>query len=345
MDAEKEKRLRQYLMNGRSDGMAKGGIAELPEIPGLATSPAEGGLPPEPPSDSDVLRDEKIEPSDPGLQLSNYIKAEQAKTSKYGAADQAKVMEGIDKESNSWGNTIGRMGTGFADAIMQGVAQAGNPGFKKQFDDNLNTRLNRKAEVLPKLQKMNLEEMDAQRKLEGMTSSSALGSSYVDSLKPIAQKIFPDLTEAQWEKISRNPAALQSMLGPSVDMKKVEGELAIRDAVLASQDANYKKKLANDAETLRLQKEKEQREAEDKKRDDQRDAAKAVLDRDKKTKVLGVPIPFTNPVSGKESKEAQKVLADQMTSVIPVISSDEAYSALPKGATYKTASGKTKIKS
>lgn len=191
---------------------------------------------------------EKVSDSHPGLQpddLTNYIKGQETQLDKFGPEKQAQVMQSLQKGYQSPGNVLAKGGATLADAIMQGVARAGSSGNLAAIDQREQQNLQRAAETGKNLNEQNQQGVKEKMALEQMTGKSPLGSSYIASLEPLVRKLYPNLTDEQWGKISSNPTALQAMLGPSVDMKKVEGELAMRDAMLGATSEHYRAEARN----------------------------------------------------------------------------------------------------
>lgn len=193
---------------------------------------------PEGPSDE---TDAKTIDSHPLAQLPDYIKGQEQQVDKFGPDQQKAVLDMIQKEQGGLGARLGRAGTGFADAIMQGVARAGPGQFQKNFQENQNNQLDRQAAAIPQLQEMNAKNMAAKQALEGKSAATPLGAADAKAAQFLAKQLWPNISAQQLAAISQNPDALSKILPEGVDLKKaladVEASTAFRNAQLALQGA------------------------------------------------------------------------------------------------------------
>jgi len=159
--------------------------------------------------------------------LTKYVQGQESQVDKYGPEQEAAVLKNIADTQNSLGNKVARGGATFADAIMQGVARAGNPGFAQQFADRENRAADLAKETIPTLQKMNAENMGEKQKLEGMTSSSPLGGAKAAAYQKVFKQLFPQMSPAELNAMTKDPAIAEKMfpeMGPIID-KQVQNEL------------------------------------------------------------------------------------------------------------------------
>lgn len=327
-DGEKDNRLTDFLKQTFSGPSRPPAVDGLPPVPPsdmdqnnkdmVAFSKVEGAD--EGPSDSEQELNQKIEDSHPGLQandLPGYVKGQEAQVDRFGPDKQAALMQSLQKQYGSTGNTIAKGGASIADAIMQGVARAGSGGNLAAIDQREQQNLDRAATMGKSLNEQNLQAMGAKQKLEGMDSSTPLGKSYLDSLELMAKEMYPQLSHEQFLKVARNPAAFQSILPFKIDLEKVKGELAMKDAMLGVQNENYRAQRKNDEQKLK------------------EDAAKAYGSR-------GIAKRMRDAVS--ESPES-RVLREQMEGVKSFDSEKEAEAAnLPKGTIITVGGRRARIK-
>lgn len=196
-----------------------------PQAPiGVPSTPPVVGTPPPPPPDNDP--ESKIADSHPGNDaLLKDIQSKEGQIDKYGPDQQKAVMDMIAKEQGGLGTKIGQAGSTLADGIMQGVARAGNPGFAKQYNENLQNKIKLQAGAVPQEQEMNASNMLAKQALEEKTSGSPLGASEALATKLVAQKMFPELTKGQLDNLTKNPQALQKMFPSIAEYNKAMAEI------------------------------------------------------------------------------------------------------------------------
>lgn len=114
-------------------------------VPQMATpaDPAGNGPKPAVVSHPTALEDKASNPSVlPGMpadvtpdELERYLGRAKDSYQKYGADQQMDASRALLQARFSPGSSIANAGAGFADALMQGVAGAGNPGFQKNMQD------------------------------------------------------------------------------------------------------------------------------------------------------------------------------------------------------------------
>jgi len=219
-DDDKQKAMMDYL---QPPGMQQG--MNTAQAMGIGAPVVGGGGPPTPPTISPkeqplaaAVKPEEEENNNPEedksnivdshplAQLPNYIQGQEQQIDKYGPDQQKAVMDMIQQQQGSLGNRLGSGLSGLADAFSR--AGGSQSDYKKSFDENELNREKMKADVLPQLQEMNAKNMGAKERLEGMTSSTPLGSSEAIAAKLVAKELFPGKTEAEYNQLAQNPAAL-----------------------------------------------------------------------------------------------------------------------------------------
>lgn len=249
---------------------------------------------------------DKIVDSRPGHspdELSRYIQGQEAKVSQYGPEQEKMVMDKIAKDRRSFGEGVTRAGLTIGDSIMQGVAQAGNPGNLAAHDARKEREYEREAGNVGKLRNANMEQIGNIQKLEGMDSSTPLGKSTVEPLIAFFKSV--GVPDNQIERMIRNPAAARSLVEPYAAMmgnqQKMQMEMLIKELELNSQNKRIEAETTSKQSQLDLDRDKAKREA-----------ASELLKRSGNARVWGMPIPFTSDVSGKEEDAAREVLMGQI---------------------------------
>lgn len=214
-------------------GMADGGEVEAPTA--FDADQTE---------ESNDADNEKVISSHPGNKpqdLDKYIQGQESQADKFGPDQQKAVMDSILQEQRSPVTQIGRGMTGMADAIMQGVARAGNPGFQQQYDQNLMNRQKMQADAVPQLQKMNMEQMAAKQGLEAQRPGSAINQSATPVLS--ATLTAMGIPKDQLAKFLSNPAEARRAIDtlkeviPAKDKVKIENELKMMELHLQEKNA------------------------------------------------------------------------------------------------------------
>lgn len=144
----------------------------MPEAPPTPVfNPQAGAPPPVPPAMPPTA---PVAPPPQDNELSNYLAQQKAGLQKYGPEQQMAVEQDILKRRQSLPQVAGNAMTGFADALMQGVARAG-PG---QFQQNLQNR-NQQTEqgmrgAMEKAQSGKMAQIKAQNDLMATDPNSPL---------------------------------------------------------------------------------------------------------------------------------------------------------------------------
>lgn len=324
-DSEKQKLLSDFLTPQQMTNRA---MAPMPS--GMATPPADGGLPPAPPSDltashqqmtletkaptnegpgpnEEENTDARITDSNPGHEpdkLAQYVQNQQGQIDKWGPDKQAALMQHLQEGYRKPGYVIAKGGATLADAIMQGVARAGSSGNLAAIDERENQNLNRAAEMGKSLNEQNISNLGAKRSLESMTSSTPLGGAQSKAAQFLAKQLYPNISPEKLAEIGSNPQALTAILPAGVDLKKalaeIENTAAYRKAELGLQGATLEN-------TKTHQRAEEENVAESQKFG----GLKALADRGPVDKFFGL-IPGTTTNQVKKALEEQAGISGQV---------------------------------
>lgn len=166
--------------NAPSRGYAGGGVVDPNEITdtsgidalaGLAQpapikfDPA-AGLPPAPPP--------QAAPMAPNNAISGYLEQQKSALGKYGPEQQMAVSNSILQQQNGLRGTLANAGAGLGDAIVQGVARAGNPGFQQNLQNRQNTQAELQLNALKGAREANVQNVEQGQKLDAMDPNSKL---------------------------------------------------------------------------------------------------------------------------------------------------------------------------
>lgn len=186
-----------------------------PQAPiGVPSTPPVVGTPPPPPPDNEP--ESKIADSHPGNDaLLKDIQSKEGQIDKYGPDQQKAVMDMIAKEQGGLGTKIGQAGSTLADGIMQGVARAGNPGFAKQYNENLQNKIKLQAGAVPQEQEMNAKNMAAKQGLEELSPKTPIGASSSPAISAVAKmyKMTPDQVNAMMKSNPQTALKLLDQVG------------------------------------------------------------------------------------------------------------------------------------
>lgn len=307
-------------------------MAQRPGGPPIAgPSPAPAGGTPPPPTDivpretagsgeSAAMSgsrdpDGKIADSHPGLQpdeLTPYIKGQEQQVDTFGPAQQAALMRHLQQGYRSPGNILAKGGATLADAIMQGVARAGSGGNLSAINEREQQNLNRTADLGKALNEQQQEALKTKQGLEAMTAKSPLGSTEALATQLLAKKMFPDLSDAQLQKLTQNPQALSKFFPSIAEYNKAMAEIQASEEFRKAQLGLQAATLQNTEQHERTQEQLTQQ-----------------------NQMLQHPI--LSKIFGLGSGVAGTAAPQKITS-------QAQYDALPKGTTYLDHNGTARIK-
>jgi hypothetical protein len=145
------------------------------------------GLPPAPAQAQPAPAVPPIAPQGGGI--TNYLNQQKAQIGKYGPEEQLAVQNQLMQQRQGLGGKIPVALGGLADAIMQGVARAGNPGYAQQIQGQQNKLAEEKLGTMEKAGQQNLQQTEAKMKLDAIDSSSALSKAKQQAYTPLLTKL------------------------------------------------------------------------------------------------------------------------------------------------------------
>jgi len=105
--------------------------------------------------------------------ITNYLSQQKAALGKYGPEQQMAVSNDILGRQNGVRGTIANAGAGLADALMQGVARAGNPGFQQNLQNRQDKQAELQLNALKGAREANVQNVEQGSKLDAMDPNSA----------------------------------------------------------------------------------------------------------------------------------------------------------------------------
>lgn len=284
------------------DGLTSGTSQQLLPVP-TAPAPAPVIAPPAPEAAPAPIPQKPpvqlpgMPPSVQPDELAGYLGKQRSAVNQYGADETMALQNQLNARQNSFGNKATSGLKGFADALMMGVARAGNPGWQGQYEDQERQYAQDQKSALKDARESNLKQTEAGMTLDRMDPSSELSKTKQDSYAPL------------FEKLGYPSDRLRNMSGADIDsalqlMAAYGG--AEKQALIKEYEMEIERaKMAQVAGKVSSEQELARNKA-------KTDAASEILKRSGNAKFLGVPIPFTSDVSGKEENAAKKVLMDQI---------------------------------
>ncbi len=181
------------LMGGTSDQKAPVPTPPPPPIPiakpAMAPAP-QANVPPQ------VAPTQAQSPQLPGMpasvtpdEISNYVNTGKMKANQFGPQEQLALNQALNARQNSFGSKATSGLKGFADALMMGVARAGNPGWQQQYEGEEQQNRQNQMGALKGAGEANLQQLQTGMSLDKMDPKSPLSKTAQSSYAPL----FEDL--------------------------------------------------------------------------------------------------------------------------------------------------------
>lgn len=159
--------------------VAMPGFADGTESVPPPTFDPNSGMPPAPPVNA--------APVAPNNSIQSYIGQQKQQLGQYGPEQQMAVSKSLLDQQNGTRGTLANAGTGLADALMQGVARAGNPGFQANLQNRQNAQAGMQMDALKGAREANTQNVGANQRLDAMDPQSPLSASKRAQNGPILQ--------------------------------------------------------------------------------------------------------------------------------------------------------------
>lgn len=272
---------------------------------------------------------DKVVPSTPGNtpdDLNKYLSSQRQQINQYGPDQEKMVLEKILQDRNSLGENLKRGAIGFSDAIMQGVARAGNPGNLSAYDARKAKEEEIRANSIPALQEMNLKQVEGNQALDRMSGDNPMGASFQAPLAAFFKKA--GVPEDQIPSMLANPSAARSVVDPFASLMANEQKLQMELLLNQLNQRGAKEKAILEAATA---KEKAAAEAKEKAGEKEEREKKAKVDAAEKLSKLG---PLDKLILKRQEANVLKEAAGLGEEIIKVNSEEEA-SSLPPGTRFE----------
>lgn len=268
-------------------------LAAAASLPSPSPAPMSTPPPIAPPSQKLPGMPDSVTPD----QIASYLGTQKNSLDKYGPEAQMNLQKSLNARRDSLGYRATDAGKGFADALMMGVAGAGNPNWQGQFENQENQYSKDQMDTLRGANEAQFKTTEAKMNLEKMDPNSQLSKTSQQAYGPLFQKLGYPPNKLQGMSAANIDSALQLMTaygGKQVEAQIKQYELEIERMRLAA--ATGKNLSDEEIAKKRLKV----------------DAAKEILDKSKNSRFMGIPIPGTADVSGKDVDAATKTLSGEL---------------------------------
>ncbi len=252
----------QYQLSGDEedpqllDGLTAGTSQQAPPTP-MPTPPPTMAPPPatSTPTPAAAAPASAPPPQLPGMPpdmtpdtLAPYLNQQKAQISKFGPQEQMALQNNLNARQNSFGNRATEGLKGFADALMMGVARAGNPGFQQQYQAQENQYAQDQKSTLDKARAANVQNVESGMTMDKMNPSSPLSKSSQDAYAPLFEKLGYPPDKIKGMSASNIDNTLQLMAaygGKEIEAKIKEYELQIENKRMEAALSNVQSEAEN----------------------------------------------------------------------------------------------------
>lgn len=213
-------------------GYADGGVIDAPP----PTFDPNSGLPPTP-----------APIAAPGPDMTGYVQQQKSQLGQYGPEQQQALTNSIIQRRNSPGSLIGQGLAGLGDALVQGVAGKGNPGFLNNIQNRQNEQGNLQIAGMKNAREANMQNVEAGSKLDQIDPNSTVSRSKREAYGPVLEALG-----YQPSRIAKMPASeldntmsiLQQTHGKELEAAwhQVENQTKIKELGLKGQELGLKGK-------------------------------------------------------------------------------------------------------
>ena len=157
-----------------------------------------------------------------------YFAQQKAQLNKYGPEQQLAFVQSLQKQRSGLAGTGAVALGGLADALMQGVARAGNPGYADRIRGQQNQYAKEQIDALEGANKSNKENIEGNAQIDSMNPTSQLSKVAQNSYGPLLIK--NGFKPQQVQGMSAKNIA--DLTGKTVDALKAESEAKMAAATL-----------------------------------------------------------------------------------------------------------------
>lgn len=173
--------------------------------------------------------------------LQQYLQGQRAQINKYSPDRQFDQEQAMLKARTGLGMGLANAGATFADALMQGVARAGNPGFAKAQMDQANQIAGETTGAEERARKGTMEQVEANQKIDTQDPNSMLSKASQQAYAPIFQKMGYSP-----EAVMKMPASqLNTIADLGVRYADAQTQLELKKAMLQVQTMSAQATMQN----------------------------------------------------------------------------------------------------
>lgn len=174
-------------------------------------------------------------------ELERYLGRQRQSIEKYGPDRQFDQEMSSLRARTSPGMALAGAGATFADGIMQGVARAGDPGFSRQQQDQVNQVSGEAAGALERARKGSGEQVEAEQKIDAIDPKSVLSQAYQKAFAPIFVQMGYNP-----KSVGSMPASqIQTLADLGVRYADAQTQLALKKAMLEVQTLTAQANISN----------------------------------------------------------------------------------------------------
>jgi hypothetical protein len=204
----------------------------VPSIPAAAkpmTFNPQAGLPAAPPPAAPAVAPAEIAPDNSNA-ITDYLNQQKNALNKYGPEQQLAVEQAIRKGQNSPGSLVGQGLAGLGDALMQGVARAGNPGYLKSVQERQEKQGQQQLGAMQNAGQQQMAQVEAKMKLDAIDPNSGLSKATQKSYTPILSQygwspsLIKQLSAQDMQQVS---GLMSQYVGKNLEMHMKQLELSL----------------------------------------------------------------------------------------------------------------------
>lgn len=245
-------------------------------------------------------------------ELEGYLGKQKESLNEYGPEAQMELQDETLDERNSLGSRATSGLKGFADSIMQGVAEAGNPGWQKQYEDRQDALAKERMDTLKSAGQANMQRAQSNMSIDAMNPKSELSKSKQQTYAPLFEKLGypPDaLAGMSAANIDNSLQLMTTYGGKEIEAQIKQNDLEIERARLAAAMGKQSSDERIAQENQKIQ------------------AAKELAGRGTENRSIGgIPIPFTKKPT-EASELGTKFLSDKLGAAQQFKTEEEAAAA------------------
>lgn len=224
---------------------------ELNQVP-PPTMAAPAPMPAAPPPQKLPGMPPTVTPDD----LTPYLALQKQQTQRFGPDETIALQKSLNDRQDSFANRLTSGAKGFADALMMGVARAGNPGFQQAYDQGEQQFAQNQMATLKDARDANFKQVESGMTIDRMDPNSPASRSSQQAYAPLVAKLgYPPeaLKGMSAANIDNTLQLMAAYGGKEIEAMIKEYELAIERARLGQANAKAQSEKEIAAENQRIQ--------------------------------------------------------------------------------------------